>query len=873
MVDLESLRTQISSLGEKVKSLKTASPPDKDAIANALKELLASKKLFAENNNGIGVDGKKFEAPLSKAEKKARAKAEKAAAAAAAGGGGEAEKEKANPVGKKAANKAAAKAKKAALKSGGAAPAATSKPASSVKPKTTKAVIPRVLSSSSANMELKINPNVDLCDRAVTALTVAVLLQLDLDLKLKSDPRCATPTLGVPGGSIGGDLAIARYLCRISPRGNSLFGSSPSQQSEIDQWMDYATSLSRLPRENRMRSITKTLDHHLPQRTYLVGHKLSMADIAIYTQLGFPSRSLPSIKPSPMLRWLQTLSSLPPVCVATELALNVARNDESLFSSSAEPLVPLPKGMIYLEGATEGRVCTRFPPEPSGYLHVGHAKAVLLNDFYARRYKGRLIVRFDDTNPSKEKEEFQESIIKDLDTVKVKPDDVTHTSDYFQTIQGYALQLINQGKAFMDDTEQADMQTQRMERINSKHRDQTVDQCLKHFQNMCSGSAEGGKWCLRAKINMASDNGTMRDPVLFRQNLTPHHRTGTTYKAYPTYDLACPIVDSIEGVTHALRTTEYNDRDEQFAWLQVNLGLQRRTRIHSFARMNFMYTELSKRKLAWFVDSGLVTGWDDPRVPTVRGVLRRGVDINALRSFIYSQGASRRIVNMEWSKFWAENKREIDKGAKRFMAIDKQQNVTLQIDNAPAQDQNAYLSTDYLPKDPSYGKRVLRLSNEVLLEKGDVDEQLTIGEEIVLIRWGVVKITAIASDRLHGTYVPDGDFKAAKKKLTWLAKLSSPDENTPCNLTEFDNLISKEKLDEGDNFQDFVNPHTIATSHVLGDPGLKTLQKGEIIQLERRGYFRVDRPYISREKGIELFMVPDGKQKPMGGLEGKLAHR
>lgn len=199
-------------------------------------------------------------------------------------------------------------------------------------------------------------------------------------------------------------------------------------------------------------------------------------------------------------------------------------------------------------------------PEPSGYLHIGHAKAVLLGNYYARRYKGRLVVRFDDTNPTKEKDEYQASIVEDLAKIGVKPDVVTFTSDYFGTIEQYAIWMIKNGLAYMDDTNQEQMQKERMDRQNSKHRDQSPSEALGYFKLMCSGKQEGKIWCLRAKIDMTSDNGTLRDPVLYRQNTTPHHRSGTQYKAYPTYDLACPIVDAIEGVTHALRTTEYDDR-------------------------------------------------------------------------------------------------------------------------------------------------------------------------------------------------------------------------------------------------------------------------------------------------------------------------
>jgi len=521
--------------------------------------------------------------------------------------------------------------------------------------------------------------------------------------------------------------------------------------------------------------------------------------------------------------------------------------------------------MSYLEGATSGCVTTRFPPEPSGYLHVGHAKAVLLNDYYARRYKGRLVVRFDDTNPSKEKDEYQTSIVEDLGKIGVKPDVITFTSDYFETIKNYALWMIENGLAYMDDTPQEQMQKERMDRQNSKHRDQSPAEALEFFTLMCSGKEDGKPWCLRAKLDMQSDNGTLRDPVLYRQNTTPHHRSGTKYKAYPTYDLACPIVDSIEGVTHALRTTEYDDRNAQFQWVQKTLGL-RRVRIQTFARMNFMYTVMSKRKLAWFVETGRVTGWDDPRFPTVRGVSRRGIDIDALKNFMCSQGASRRIVNMEWSKFWAENKKEIDKRAKRFMAIDKDDHVALTVTNAG--DGMEFLSTDYLPKDPTFGKRLVRIGKKVLLEKVDT-EGMEVGENIVLIRWGVINITKVEGG-LEGVFVPDGDVKAAKRKISWLADVP---ENIPVILTEFDNLLSKEKLEEDDKFEDFINPDTQAESEVIGDVGLKTLKEHDIIQLERRGFYRVDRPYVNEGKKLMLFMIPDGKKKAMSGLVGKIAHR
>jgi glutamyl-tRNA synthetase len=424
---------------------------------------------------------------------------------------------------------------------------------------------------------------------------------------------------------------------------------------------------------------------------------------------------------------------------------------------------------------------------------------------------------------------------------------------------------------------------------------------------MCEGKPDTAQWCLRAKIDMSSDNGTLRDPVLFRQNLTPHHRTGITYKAYPTYDLACPIVDSIEGVTHALRTTEYNDRDEQYAWILKALGM-RRVRIHAFSRVNFQYTVLSKRKLTWFVDEGLVTGWDDARMPTVRGVVRRGVQVPALKTYIYSQGASRRVVNLVWNSFWAENKKILDAQSRRFMAIDASDHVKLTVTNGPAAASHAYLQTPYHPKDPTMGTRAMQICQDVILEAVDVDGVVE-GETIVLLRWGtyrghpkepmiafhlvpfvldsnfiyflglfystgVVKIKKVGSSdgkisSLEGEFLADGDFKACKRKLSWMANVSN---TTAVMLTEFDHLVTKEKLEEEDKFEDFVNETTIATTKVIGDAGLKMLQVNDVIQLERRGFYRVDRPYINEDKPIVLYMIPDGKSKSMSGMTGKLAH-
>ncbi|KAF4027816.1 tRNA synthetases class I (E and Q) anti-codon binding domain [Phytophthora infestans] len=439
----------------------------------------------------------------------------------------------------------------------------------------------------------------------------------------------------------------------------------------------------------------------------------------------------------------------------------------------------------------------------------------MLNNYYARHYHGKLILRFDDTNPSKEKDEFEQSIIADLKRVEVVPDVVTYTSDYFDKIADYARQMIREGHAYMDNTSQERMREERMEGINSKCRDQTVDENLALFEKMLKNAPEAQGYCSK-------------------------------YQAYPTYDLACPIVDSLEGVTHALRTTEYNDRDFQYQWVLDTLRL-RKVIIQGFARMNFVYSVLSKRKLQWFVDNGHVESWRDPRFPTVQGVLRRGVQVEALREFILSQGASRRITDMEWDKFWTINKRVLDPIAPLARH----------------------------PKDPAMGNKMVRFCNKLLLERDDVNNFVE-GEEVTLMRHGNIIVKKMNKDAdgsitsVEAENHPNGDFKKTKLKVTWLADVA---DLVPLTLVEFDHLLNKPKLEEGDDFQDFLTETTRAEMHAVGDHELRNMKEGQVVQLERRGYFRVDVPYISDDKPIVMFMVPDGKVKAMSALSTKLAHR
>ncbi|KAJ8604532.1 hypothetical protein CTAYLR_000966 [Chrysophaeum taylorii] len=670
------------------------------------------------------------------------------------------------------------------------------------------------------------------------------------------------PTLSTPTGRLFGDAAIARFIARRAKPallGGGGGGGDPWTAALVDQWVDFALSY---PAVGDASTLAEAVDGRLGASTFLVGSELTLADIAVWAALR-KSGGVRTGGGEHAERWFRLCESQPAMIEAKRppLAKRVGPTSTTATPAEAAAKAPPVGGCPPLEGAEQGKVVTRFPPEPSGYLHIGHAKAVLLNDYYARRYEGKLIVRFDDTNPSKEKEEYAANIIKDLEVLGIDVSKVSHTSDYFEEIGGLARQLIAEGLAFMDDTPQESMQREREERKESKWRDAAAALNLERFEAMCGGAAP--EWCLRAKIDMGSNNGTLRDPVLFRANLDPHHRTGVKYKAYPTYDMACPIVDSLEGVTHALRTTEYNDRDAQYAWLQKAMRL-REVKIHAFSRVNFVRTLMSKRKLAWLVENKVVDGWNDPRFPTIQGVVRRGVSPRALRDFMVGLGASRNIINLEWDSFWATNKAAYEPTAPRYMAVEKETSVSLRIStnkNLPLFSRDGdegghhhYVTAPLVPKDPELGTRAVRVGSRVLLEEEDA-RSLVVGEEVVLMRWGVVKITKNKKE-VEAEFVPDGVVKK-KRSLHWLA--ATPDL-VEAILVEYDYLIAKPKLEEDDQLTDpgVLTPVSKVETRALVDPALKNLQQGAVVQLERRGFYRVD---IAYPQHLKLILIPDGKAK------------
>ncbi|OJJ48501.1 hypothetical protein ASPZODRAFT_140791 [Penicilliopsis zonata CBS 506.65] len=667
---------------------------------------------------------------------------------------------------------------------------------------------------------------------------------------LEADEKAVVKFVGASGtAAIGLDNAIEELRATFP----HLIGKDDKQEA---QWLSQLDVLSALDFKVLDPHLQR-LDTHLLLRTFIAGYSLSTADIAVWGALRGNRVAVSALKKGSLVnlsRWYLFVEELCPWTVPAVQTLNAAAKEKRAAGSKAGASYD-----IALRDTEKG-VVTRFPPEPSGYLHIGHAKAALLNDYFAHeKYAGKLIVRFDDTNPSKEKAEFESSIIEDLALMGIKPDQMTYTSDYFDELYEYGVQIIKDGNAYADDTDKETMAHQRMHGLPSQRRDTSIEESLARFEEMKKGTPEGLRWCIRAKLSVDNPNKAMRDPVIYRCNLTPHHRTGTQWKVYPTYDFACPIVDSKEGVTHALRTTEYRDRNPQYQWMLDTLKL-RNVQIWDFARMNFIRTLLSKRKLTKLVDQGTVWGWDDPRMPTIRGIRRRGMTIPALREFILKQGPSKNITLMEPSAMWAVNKKYIDPIAPRHTAIAKNGMIKAVVNGAPA--------TPYTEEKPKHAKNAavgtkkVAYSGAVLIEQEDA-KLFKQDEEITLMNWGNVIVRKIETDAATGAVTGldfdlhlEGDVKKTEKKVTWLA--TEGQELIPVELVDFDYLLNKDTLGEDDELEDVLNPKTEFRDEAFADGNVADLKVGDIIQFDRKGFYRVDRAYAPGTPAV-FFNIPTGK--------------
>ncbi|KAF8319449.1 glutamate-tRNA ligase [Clavulina sp. PMI_390] len=716
-----------------------------------------------------------------------------------------------------------------------------------------------------AQLVLKVNPAVSPLPwgpLVIASLVVSTTSTPTAVVETKFDPD--TPTIALTSG----DQTLTTDPIEIVEK---IAGAAqlPDDSSKSAAFLTLAKTLSGKLSFPEVTAALDTLDDHLTFRTFLVGHAITAADAAVWGSLRASLQVIGILKKAghPHLqRWYTYFDTLPStlsIISAHAEAKSTASKEKKAASVASSSFA------LGLQNAVDGQVVTRFPPEPSGYLHIGHAKAALLNQYFAQMYHGKLLIRFDDTNPSKEKAEFEDSIVEDLALMGIKGDKLSHTSDYFQELYDWCIQVLKEGKAYADDTVQEKMRQERMDGIASARRDTSPAENIARFEEMARGTEEGQRWCIRAKLSVDDPNKALRDPVIYRVNMLPHHRTGDKWKVYPTYDFACPLVDSLEGVTHALRTNEYRDRNPQYQWMIEALGV-RKVEIWDYSRVNFVYTLLSKRKLHWFVNNGFVSGWDDPRFPTVRGIRRRGMTVEGLKNFMLQQGPSQSQMLLEWDGIWAANKKVIDPIVPRFWAVTKEKSVEIKLKGAEVPQQIEVKDIPKHKKNPEVGLKKTTFSNTIIVDQEDA-ASFEDNEEITLMDWGNAIIRTKSTDASTGAITSietdlflEGDFKKTKKKIHWLPSPSSsqplPTPLVDVVLIDYDYLITKKKLEEEDDVSDFVTATTEFRTEAWADSNVVSLAKGDIIQFERKGYYILD-AIVKKDSGdvLEFILIPDGK--------------
>ncbi len=513
-----------------------------------------------------------------------------------------------------------------------------------------------------------------------------------------------------------------------------------------------------------------------------------------------------------------------------------------------------------LKAGRFSKVITRFPPEPNGHLHIGHAKALHIDYGMAKEFNGRFNLRFDDTNPLKEEDEYVQAIIEDVKWLGCQFEDrVFFASDYFEKMYEWAILLIKAEKAYVCDLNADQIRQYRgtltQPGVNSPSRDRSIEENLDLFERMRGGQFPDGSRTLRAKIDMASPNINLRDPVMYRIIRTPHHRQGKKWCIYPMYDWAHGLEDSIENISHSLCSLEYEDHRPLYDWYLDQLPIHHPRQIE-FARLNLTYTVMSKRKLLELVREGRVTGWDDPRMPTLSGLRRRGYTPQAIGEFCERIGVAKRdsLVDVALLEFTVRD--DLNKRALRVMGVIRPLRVV--IDNYP---ENRVEELDAVnnPEDPSMGSRKVPFSRVIYIEQDDFKEdppkkyyRLSPGREVRL-RYayyitcvGVVKDPAGSVVELHCTYDPSTrggsspDGRQVKSTIHWVSEAHA----LPATLRLYDRLFTKENPDdaeEGKTFKDYLNPDSlriVASAKV--EPSLKDAPPGSVYQFERQGYFCVD---------------------------------
>ena len=503
-------------------------------------------------------------------------------------------------------------------------------------------------------------------------------------------------------------------------------------------------------------------------------------------------------------------------------------------------------------------VVTRFPPEPNGYLHIGHAKSICLNFGVANEYGGRCNLRFDDTNPEKEEAEYARAIVEDVRWLGFEVGEPLHASDYFDQLYEWAEYLITHGKAYVDSLTAEEMRAYRGTLTEpgkeSPYRNRSVEENLDLFRRMRAGEFPDGAHVLRAKIDVASPNINMRDPVLYRIRHEDHHRTGDKWCIYPMYDFAHPPSDAIEHVTHSLCTLEFEDHRPLYDWLVETLPVPSRPRQIEFARLNLNYTVMSKRKLLRLVQEAYVSGWDDPRMPTLAALRRRGYTPAAIRNFAERVGVARRenVIDIGLLEFCVRE--DLNKTAPRVMGVLRPLRVV--IENYP-EGASEELETPNNPEDPSAGSRRVPFSRVVYIERDDFMEEppkkffrLAPGREVRLRSAYFITCTDVVKDadgnivELRATYDPAtrggdaSDGRRPKATLHWV----SAEHALDCEVRLYDRLFNAEDPEEGGDFLTHLNPNSLeVVPDAKLEPSVRAAAPMTRYQFERLGYFCVDR--------------------------------
>ena len=513
-------------------------------------------------------------------------------------------------------------------------------------------------------------------------------------------------------------------------------------------------------------------------------------------------------------------------------------------------------------GYKPGQLRFRFPPEPNGYLHIGHASAICLNFGLGLRYNAPVNLRFDDTNPAKEEQEFVDAIKEDVSWLGFEWANECYASDYFDQLYQWALGLIEQGKAYVDSQSSEEIAAQKgtpsQPGTDSPYRSRSVSENLALFEQMKRGECAEGSHVLRAKIDMNASNMLMRDPVMYRILHKHHHRTGNKWHIYPMYDWAHGESDYVEQVSHSFCTLEFLPHRELYDWFldQLHQPDKIRPKQREFARRNLSHTVVSKRKLMRLVQEGAVNGWDDPRMPTISGLRRRGYTPNSIRAFADSIGVAKRenLIDVAHLEFCVRE--DLNKITNRVMAV--LDPITLVIDNYP-EDQTEWLVADNNPEDPKAGQREIPFSKNLWIERADFKEEanrkffrLTLGKEVRLKNGYIIKGESVVKDasgeikEIHVTYDPlsksGSDNPEASRKVKGTIHWVSQSQSLDAQVRLYDRLFSNAAPDgdkEGD-FMDNLNPNSLTVVNAKVEPSLKNLPIGQQVQFQRTGYFVLD---------------------------------